>query len=96
MVEILLLLKLPPEVIATAYRFLNFFKSGNLLAREISQSCLNLFNFITSYYTNPSSSQEPLQSNSSKRRGRSAGPKASPEFPFWIVEGKPKLRADQA
>ena len=97
MVEILSLPELSLEDITTAYRFLKFSKSSNLLVQEISPDCSNLFGFITSHYPDPTSSQEPLQSDSStNRRGRSAGPEASPEYPSWIVEGKSKLRVDQA
>src|SRR5205809_6490279 len=79
MVEILLLPNLTPEVVSTAYQFLKFAESGNLLVKEISQNCLNLFDFITSHYPKPSSSQEPLQSDSSiKQREHSAGPDSPP------------------
>ena len=97
MVEILFLLELSLKDITTVYWFLKFSKSSNLLVQEISLDYSNLFGFIISHYPDPTSSQEPLQSDSStNRRGRSAGPEASLEYPSWIVEGKSKLRADQA
>src|SRR5436190_15046635 len=70
MIEILLLLNLTSEIVSTVYQFLKFVKSGNLLIKEISQNCSNLFDFIISHYLKPSSSQELLQSDSSiKQRG---------------------------
>src|SRR5947207_4842488 len=85
MIEILLLPDLTPEVVSTVYQFLKFAKSGNLLIKKISQNCLNLFDFITSHYLKPSSSQESLQSDSSiKQREHSAGPDSSSSF--WIIE----------
>ena len=65
MVKILSLLKLSLEDITIIYQFLKFFKFGNLLVQEISPDCLNLFDFIISHYPDPTSSQEPLQSDSS-------------------------------
>src|SRR6266496_3641326 len=62
MIEILLLSDLTSEVVSTVYQFLKFAKSDNLLVKEISQNCLNLFDFITSHYLKLSSSQESLQS----------------------------------
>src|SRR5947207_14916031 len=65
MIEILFLSDLTSEVVSTVYQFLKFAESDNLLVKKIFQNCLNLFDFIISYYSKFSSSQESLQSDSS-------------------------------
>src|SRR5436190_23764781 len=73
MIKILFLSDLTSEIISTVYQFLKFAKSDNLLVKKIFQNCSNFFDFITSHYSKFSSSQEPLQSNSSiKQREHSA------------------------
>ena len=50
MIEILLLSDLTSEVVSTAYWFLKFAESDNLLVKKIFQNCSNFFDFITTYY----------------------------------------------
>src|SRR5438034_11761222 len=65
MIEILFLSDLTSEIVSIIYQFLKFVKSDNLLVKEISQNCSNLFDFIIFYYLKLSFSQESLQFNSS-------------------------------
>ena len=97
MIEILLLSDLTSEVVFTVYQFLKFVESDNLLIKEIFQDCLDLFDFITSHYSNLSHCQELLQSDSSiKWRECSASSEVFSELSSWSIEEKSKLKTDQA
>ena len=55
MIEVLSLSELLPAIILTVYNLARFSKSDHHFIAEISQNCLNIFKFITSYYLNSSS-----------------------------------------
>jgi hypothetical protein len=82
MVKVQALPELAQETVVTAYQLLKFYSTGHQYAeQEITEDCLNSFQFIIAHYTDPSYHESLPVESSASRRGRSIGRDPSPGFP---------------
>ncbi|KAN0072813.1 hypothetical protein V8E54_008927 [Elaphomyces granulatus] len=89
MVKVQALPELAQETVVTAYQLLKFYSTGHQYAeQDITEDCLNSFQFIVAHYTDPSYHESLPRDSSTSRRGRSIGRDLSPDFPSnWSLDG---------
>ena len=80
MIEVLPLSELLPAIISTVYNLARFSKSDHCFVAEISQNCLNIFEFITSHYSDSSSHEFTPIDSSTNQREHSSGQNMSTDF----------------
>src|SRR6266513_2805269 len=80
MIEVLSLSELSSAIISTVYNLARFSKSDHHFIAEISQNCLNIFEFITSYYSDSSSHEFTSIDSSTNQKEHSSDQNMSTNF----------------
>ena len=68
MVKVQALPELAQETVVTAYQLLKFYITDQYAEQEITEDCLNSFQFIVAHYTDPSYHESLPGDSSTSRR----------------------------